>query len=963
MLKEEVIRIRTLLKDNNVSTVRVICDNMQIITESNDFLMWDDENEMLHVFRTNVDHYSQARSPFSFFSTTYEFIQYIEGVFTRENAMALVDNALLGEGLIKTGQDEYIKKFINRIQPSNPRKHFYNYEPFDDHINGTNDVPPNVQAPFAAMVGTTPCCTFEEGISLALECGETMKIVGTNNIEESITVPAGQCLNIDLNGGSIIAPATHAFVVDGGSLNIYGNGTVRGGSGGSYCSVFTKADAKVSIFGGNFEVGADGEGLGNTCIYGTQQSEITIYNGTFSTDAAWEDKYYVLNMNNAATGYIKCLGGTYINYDPTGGDDKIESNFVEGGYLSVESTDREGNKVFTVVKDMRPDALVDANGNAFKTIEDAIASADTLELTLLEDINREEPILIETGKDITIDLNGKNITSAQDSFKCTGGNLVLNGNGTVRAGSDESWCAIWALGDANVTINNGNYSVGPDGEGLGNTCVYCCEASNIVINNGTFSTDVAWNDRYYVLNLNNSATGMITAKGGKFINYDPMIGDDKIESCFVAEGYMTTKTTAANGDVVYEVCKCPPQVTDAEGNTYDILQDAIDANEVVNLTLLEDITVDENTIMIPAGKTVTIDLNDKSITAPSNDAITVDGNLTINGPGNVTGGSGATYNGIWSRKDSVLTINGGSYSTGHDENGLSNATIYIDGNTKCYITGGEFTTETCDANGYYFVINKKNNTNAEFIVSGGIFEHQDPAVGDDAMKGCFLAKGYISTLIDGKYHVIEAPEDVVVQTYTGETYTSIQDAIDDNDTVTINMVSDIEVVNTITIPEGKEVTINLNNCTIDAPLTDTIAVDGVLNIHGDGNVIGGTQGTFNSVWGKNQAVISIYGGNYNVRTDEVGGGNSTCYMANEAICRIYNGYFTTEGYDPANGYHYVINKKNGSLAKFEVYGGQFEYQDPSLGDDHDLGNWLAEGYKSVESVSENGNPLFTVVKI
>ena len=80
------------------------------------------------------------------------------------------------------------------------------------------------------------------------------------------------------------------------------------------------------------------------------------------------------------------------------------------------------------------------------------------------------------------------------------------------------------------------------------------------------------------------------------------------------------------------------------------------------ITLTEDVTLEEDVttkIVVPSGKTVTLDLNGHTITATSKQvAIINEGNLTIKGEGNVIAdGNYAVLN-----HGELLTINGGNYS-------------------------------------------------------------------------------------------------------------------------------------------------------------------------------------------------------------------------------------------------------------------------------------------------------------
>ena len=193
--------------------------------------------------------------------------------------------------------------------------------------------------------------------------GETTNIQLTSSVnisESAIIVPANTNVVIDLNGNSIengtVQPISSrasggnpvAIRVDG-NLTITGKGTVYGGSGGNNQAVHVLQGGHCVIYDGEFSVGPDASGAGNSCIE-SSGGTIEIYGGTFSSAAAYNNFYYVLNLNNScSTDLIKVYGGKFINYDPAKGDDYLKGNFVADGYTSISSTDENNNTVYEVV--------------------------------------------------------------------------------------------------------------------------------------------------------------------------------------------------------------------------------------------------------------------------------------------------------------------------------------------------------------------------------------------------------------------------------------------------------------------------------------------------------------------------------------------------------------------------------------------------------------------------------------
>lgn len=97
----------------------------------------------------------------------------------------------------------------------------------------------------------------------------------------------------------------------------------------------------------------------------------------------------------------------------------------------------------------------------------------------------------------------------------------------------------------------------------------------------------------------------------------------------------------------------------AIGSTgYKTLANAVKAADNTTVTLLKDTT--EN-VTIPAGATVTLDLNGHKLTNASGHTITNNGNLTVTGNGtvdNITDGKGALVNKV----GAIATLNGGTFT-------------------------------------------------------------------------------------------------------------------------------------------------------------------------------------------------------------------------------------------------------------------------------------------------------------
>ena len=218
---------------------------------------------------------------------------------------------------------------------------------------------------------------------------------------------------------------------------------------------------------------------------------------------------------------------------------------IEFTVNDVEDWDNASISLNEFTKVNTPDALMTA-----------IAAGENVKLTA--DIALTESVLV---KDVTsvIDLNGFNLVAAStDAIVVEGANLTINGNGDVKAATDDksSANALWVK-YGNVVINGGNYYVGAD-NAVRNDCIYLGAASlkdqaanyvsSITINGGTFEAKVNEAGQYWVLNVQDdfyTAGSDIVVYGGSYEKFNP--ADNLSEGAgtnFLAPG----KTVEQNGD-------------------------------------------------------------------------------------------------------------------------------------------------------------------------------------------------------------------------------------------------------------------------------------------------------------------------------------------------------------------------------------------------------------------------------
>ncbi|HBK01741.1 MAG TPA: hypothetical protein DDY77_01750 [Clostridiales bacterium] len=404
----------------------------------------------------------------------------------------------------------------------------------------------------------------------AAEAGDTVTLVA--DTEDNVVV--SKDLTIDLGDYTVSNASkgdSEVIKVTSGTLVLNANkGGVYGGSGANYVAICT-ISGSIVINGGNYSIGGDKNGLANPTVYIYGSGNVTINGGTFSSEKPYNGRYYVLNiLNKKGNGTFVVTGGTFINCNPADGDDNLHGNFVAEGYVSVDN----GDESYTVKK-----VIAKVGENSYASLAEAVAAAkDGDTVTLVADTAENVTI----NKSLKLDLGDYTLYSGAKDVVLTvkSGNVVINADkGGVRGGSGSNNVAIMVT-EGNITINGGNYYVGGDANGDGNSTIYIAGSGNVTITGGNFETEKAWEKFYYVLNIQNDKTGTFVVTGGTFKNYNPAVGDDNKGGNFVAEGYNVLEDTTSPDYTKYEVINGVFKVTKVGGEKvgyYNTLEEAIEA--------------------------------------------------------------------------------------------------------------------------------------------------------------------------------------------------------------------------------------------------------------------------------------------------------------------------------------------------------------------------------------------------
>lgn len=316
---------------------------------------------------------------------------------------------------------------------------------------------------------------------------------------------------------------------------------------------------------------------------------------------------------------------------------------------------------------------------------------------------------------------------------------------------------------------------------------------------------------------------------------------------------------------------------------------------------------------------------------------------------NITGGelvSTADY-AVYLPQAGTTTISGGTIKGACGAIGMRSGTLNINGQAKLIGEGTGNTGDWADGTGamgnaVINIGNGKANTYGNCIVNitGGTFIAGGESVG-------------IAKREDGAKHNIAV-------SVTGGTFSDLSAIgfIAENADVNIELNKDIEIQKAVTLTKARAVTtINLNGHTIanntdfnnagDWETEGFVVTAGTLNIKGEGKLECKTDskndGYREVISAYGESVVNLYGGSYK-NYQKTNGQQDLIYAKDNAVVNIYGGTYESGGYN-ARGY-WVLNLKDNSAAKINVYGGSFKNFNPC---NHlcetPNANFVAEGYQ------------------
>lgn len=283
--------------------------------------------------------------------------------------------------------------------------------------------------------------TTAAGLRTALANGHSAKLAADITIDETISVPAGKDVVLDLNGHEINNTEDlwndetgdwSLISVRGGSLTIKGNGLLKAKE--NDCFV-------VDVQDGGHVIIEDGEYISNVHAVYVLVGSAEIRGGKYSVQQKYQDPAkadeFVLNCYDAhhrdGTAKIIVTGGEFVSFNPADcWAEGAHTNFLAPGYKSVGI-----NGSYFVSKDDAPVSIGVSGQDELDNIVSQIPAGETAEITLsdgtykLPTLSNGMTIIGETGNEVidcaeTTTVRAKNVTIS---------NVTVKGNGASADGS------------------------------------------------------------------------------------------------------------------------------------------------------------------------------------------------------------------------------------------------------------------------------------------------------------------------------------------------------------------------------------------------------------------------------------------------------------------------------------------------------------------------------------------------
>ena len=658
-----------------------------------------------------------------------------------------------------------------------------------------------------------------------------------------------------------------------GDLKIKDSDIIYNGTTTGYCAIQFYSTGELKICGES-NVTSTGE----KSIFGTSTGTITL--GEKIAEGENEEPQTIPIIKGTKYGiYQDNTNGKLNFYDGTViGSNSYQAIYgkitdMEAGYDVITKEDTEA-KTLTATLERLPVAQI--GENQYYSLYDAIQAVEGTEettITLLRDFNittTGQSAQIEEGKNVVIDLNGYNVISTLENTIINKGNLKITDNNTEKQGT--------------MTINLQGKSSNEYSEGIVNESVGKIEVNNnvTIIGKGTLAKTI---DNKGIMTTNNavlncvgtwranlrliSNTGTLNLNDSKLIHqYDEYTyeiynetGTVNINN-IITQGSREAIINTYEGEVnvtgtvirtgAEPLVSLKQKSSTSKGTTLNIINATITGGEVnylingekgnvkisnSNITSKSGVISISNSGVIIEGSTFTcesqiishngkegnLEIKDSNIiyngTWSGGNSIRFQstGNLTITGECNITstgekaielGSTGQTFIkgkiNIEGLKYGIYNTSTGTITLGENDGG-------VDRTYPC-VTGEEY--------GIY-----QNNSNGKLNFYDGQVKGKTGTIYGTITE---IATGYEISKTNGDYYtdiLVKSGVEVSVAKIGEVTYTSIQDAIaacPEGTQKTITIENNVIATSTITIPQGKDIILDLNGFTIIGENVDSV---------------------------------------------------------------------------------------------------------------------------------------------
>ena len=326
-------------------------------------------------------------------------------------------------------------------------------------VLGVNDFGTAVLSEYAKLVGATVDGTnyygSVQGMVEKAVTGQTVKLLSDIAMTEADCVAgadrkvlvdvAGKDITLDMNGKTISVVHEDEFtndyivavvrVADGAGLTVTGEGTIdvktlKDNPDIAYMFWKRGTTGHLTIKNGTYKMNDSADSM----VYTNGNEIVTIEGGTWELEAygtRGNREPWIFNVKGAGDNHVIVKGGTFnadINRQFWSNEVLVpETYYTVANADSTAFTVNEGAKAY-VNEGMLTGPYFVRKNIGYPTFVDAVAGVDNNEtITLLDDATLEAPVAIEKDS-ITIDLNGKKVTStAKKAFEVYADATIKNG--------------------------------------------------------------------------------------------------------------------------------------------------------------------------------------------------------------------------------------------------------------------------------------------------------------------------------------------------------------------------------------------------------------------------------------------------------------------------------------------------------------------------------------------------------